>query len=336
MSETFFYNADISKGNFTILDNTCIRDRRLSLKAKGLHTYFMSLPRDWKLYKSELVNHFKDGIDSVNSAIKELVKFGYVEITEQKRTVSGKFSGKCFGFHAIPKVIGDSESRNGFPVTVKPLTDKPSTENPLLLNTNILITNKIKTELTNYENNKVSETVFVKKIRELFEGEYPFDLNFESSVLLFIKNNELNDDSLEDFLIYIFERTKLCNIKKSFEGLYRKLALSKSILIDFKKSVVPQKSEKELQPVAKLITCPICNIEFDEFKFYCPKCNLTFKAIEENNEIEIKIARALLKMNDEERDKLEMAMNKKLKSIGRLFFIKNEKEEFYREYGLIN
>ena len=71
MSETFFYNADISKGNFTILDNTCIRDRRLSLKAKGLHTYFMSLPRDWKLYKSELVNHFKDGIDSVNSAIKE-------------------------------------------------------------------------------------------------------------------------------------------------------------------------------------------------------------------------------------------------------------------------
>lgn len=336
MSETFFYNADISKGNFTILDNTCIRDRRLSLKAKGLHTYFMSLPRDWKLYKSELVNHFKDGIDSVNSAIKELVKFGYVEITEQKRTESGKFSGKCFGFHAIPKVICDSDSRNGFPVTVKPLTDKPSTENPLLLNTNILITNKIKTELTNYENNKVSETVFVKKIRELFEGEYPFDLNFESSVLLFIKNNELNDDSLEDFLIYIFERTKLCNIKKSFEGLYRKLALSKSILIDFKKSVVPQKSEKELQPVAKLITCPICNIEFDEFKFYCPKCNLTFKAIEENNEIEIKIARALLKMNDEERDKLEMAMDKKLKSIGRLFFIKNEKEEFYREYGLIN
>ena len=211
MSETFFYNADISKGNFTILDNTCIRDRRLSLKAKGLHTYFMSLPRDWKLYKSELVNHFKDGIDSVNSAIKELVKFGYVEITEQKRTESGKFSGKCFGFHAIPKVICDSDSRNGFPVTVKPLTDKPSTENPLLLNTNILITNKIKTELTNYENNKVSETVFVKKIRELFEGEYPFDLNFESSVLLFIKNNELNDDSLEDFLIYIFVK-KNCNL----------------------------------------------------------------------------------------------------------------------------
>ena len=118
--------------------------------------------------------------------------------------------------------------------------------------------------------------------------------------------------------------------------MYRKLALSKSILIDFKKSVVPQKTEKELQPVAKLITCPICNIEFDEFKFYCPKCNLTFKAIEENNEIEIKIARALSNLNDEERQKLDVAMDKKLKSIGRLFFIKNEKEEFYREYGLIN
>lgn len=341
MSETFFYNADSSKGNFTILDNTCIRDKRLSLKAKGLHTYFMSLPRDWKLYKSELVNHFKDGIDSVNSAIKELVKFGYVEITEQKRTESGKFSGKCFGFHAIPKVICDSDSRNGFPVTVKPLTDKPSTENPLLLNTNILITNKIKTELTNNENNKVSETVFVKKIQELFEGEYPFDKNFESSVLLFIKNNELKDDRLENYLGYVFERTNLCNVKKSFEGLFRKLALSKSILIDFKKSIVIQNNEnldneKELKPIAKLITCPVCNIEFDEYKFYCPKCNLTFKAIEDNNEIEINIARALSNLNDEERQKLDVAMDKKLKSIGRLFFIKNEKEEFYREYGLIN
>lgn len=326
MSETFFVKQH-KKEKFTILDNTCIRDSRLSWKSKGLHTYLMALPEDWKIYISDLITRSSDGRDSLNTAIKELEEFGYLK-RNFERTENGRFKQFCYVVFESP--ITD------IPFTENPLLEKPFTENPHLLTTKKLNTNKIKTELTNFENNKVSETVFVKKIRELFEGEYPFDLNFESSVLLFIKNNELNDDSLEDFLIYIFERTKLCNIKKSFEGLYRKLALSKSILIDFKKSVVPQKTEKELQPVAKLITCPICNIEFDEFKFYCPKCNLTFKAIEENNEIEIKIARALLKMNDEERDKLEMAMDRKLKSIGRLFFIKNEKEEFYREYGLIN
>ena len=73
MSETFCFNADPTEGNFTILNNTCIRDERLSLKAKGLHTYLMSLPSGWKLYKSELVHHSTDGIDSVNSALKELI-----------------------------------------------------------------------------------------------------------------------------------------------------------------------------------------------------------------------------------------------------------------------
>lgn len=331
MSETFFVKQH-KKEKFTILDNTCIRDYRLSWKSKGLHTYLMALPEDWKIYISDLITRSSDGRDSLNTAIKELEEFGYLK-RNFERTENGRFKQFCYVVFESP--ITD------IPFTENPLLEKPFTENPHLLTTKELNTNKIKTELTNYEKNKVSETVFIKKIRELFEDEYPFDKNFESSVLLFIKNNELNDDSLEDYLSYVFERTKLCNIKKSFEGLFRKLALSKSILIDFKKSIVIQNNEKldnekELKPVVKLFTCPICNIEFDEFQYYCPQCNLDGKSIEENNEIEIKIARALLKMNDEERDKLEMAMDKKLKSIGRLFFIKNEKEEFYREYGLIN
>ena len=151
MSETFCYNADPSEGNYTILNNTCIRDKRLSLKAKGLHTYFMSLPPNWNLYKSELVKHSRDGIDSVNSAIKELVELGYVEITEQKRSADGRFAGKAYGFHAKP-INTDEDTRHGFPVTVKPLTDKPFTENPQLLTTNKLNTNKQKTKLFQYAN----------------------------------------------------------------------------------------------------------------------------------------------------------------------------------------
>ena len=292
----------------------------------------MALPEDWKIYISDLITRSSDGRDSLNTAIKELEEFGYLK-RNFERTENGRFKQFCYVVFESP--ITD------IPFTENPLLEKPFTENPHLLTTKELNTNKIKTELTNYEKNKVSETVFIKKIRELFEGEYPFDSNFESAVVSFIHNNELKDDDLEDYISYVFERTNSCNIKKSFEGLYRKLALSKSILIDFRKTIVIQndeklEKEKDLKPVLKLITCPICNIEFDEFKFYCPRCTLTFKAIEDNNEIEINIARALSTLNEEERQKLDIAMNQKLKSIGRLFFIKNEKEEFYREYGLIN
>ena len=331
MSETFFVKQH-KKEKFTILDNTCIRDSRLSWKSKGLHTYLMALPEDWKIYISDLITRSSDGRDSLNTAIKELEEFGYLK-RNFERTENGRFKQFCYVVFESP--ITD------IPFTENPLLEKPFTENPHLLTTKKLNTNKIKTELTNFENNKVNETVFVKKIRELFEGEYPFDSNFEESVKTFISKNEICNDNIESYLDYVFKRTCMCEIQKSFEGLYRKLALSKSILIDFKKSFVIQNNEKldnekELKPVVKLFTCPICNIEFDEFQYYCPQCNLDGKSIEENNEMEIKIARALLKMNDEERDKLEMAMDKKLKSIGRLFFIKNEKEEFYREYGLIN
>ena len=163
MSETFFVKQH-KKEKFTILDNTCIRDSRLSWKSKGLHTYLMALPEDWKIYISDLITRSSDGRDSLNTAIKELEEFGYLK-RNFERTENGRFKQFCYVVFESP--ITD------IPFTENPLLEKPFTENPHLLTTKKLITNKIKTELTNHDENKVSETVFVKKIKELFEGEYP-------------------------------------------------------------------------------------------------------------------------------------------------------------------
>lgn len=346
MSETFCYNADPSEGNYTILNNTCIRDKRLSLKAKGLHTYFMSLPPNWNLYKSELVKHSRDGIDSVNSAIKELVELGYVEITEQKRSADGRFAGKAYGFHAKP-INTDGDTRHGFPVTVKPLTDKPFTENPQLLTTNILNTNIQKTKLTNYEASSkenvtsgVSESVFVKVIKDLFSGEYPFDKDFESGVRARLSEKEIDESNLESYLKYVFERTKVGNVQKSFEGLFRVLALSNSVIRDFKNSKFCKnesnaKSPETNKPALPQVKCPICNAEFDEFIYYCPKCNLSVKAIKENDKTEIIVKKKLYEMTDSERENFELARMQKLQNLGRQFFIGKEKEEFLKEYGIL-
>lgn len=346
MSETFCYNADPSEGNYTILNNTCIRDKRLSLKAKGLHTYFMSLPPNWNLYKSELVKHSRDGIDSVNSAIKELVELGYVEITEQKRSADGRFAGKAYGFHAKP-INTDEDTRHGFPVTVKPLTDKPFTENPQLLTTNILNTNIQKTKLTNYEASSkenvdrgVSESVFVKVIKDLFSGEYPFDKDFESGVRTRLSEKEVDELNLESYLKYVFERTKVGNVQKSFEGLYRVLALSSSVVRDFKNSSLCKKSTESENLVIKessikRIKCLICGSEFEEFNYYCPKCTLSVDAIKGNDEKEIFVKKRLYEMTDEEKQNFNLARMQKLQSLGRQFFIGNENEVFLKEYGIL-
>lgn len=335
MSDTCFFNADTSEGNFTILNNTCIKDPRLSLKAKGLHTYFMSLPHDWKLYKSELVKHHADGIDSINSAINELTQFGYVEVSEQKRNEAGKFTSKAYGFYAKPSA-SDGNSRNGFTATAKPSTVQPLTENPLLLNTNKLNTIIQKTKLTNYEQS-VSESVFINIIKGLFGGEYLFDNQFEADVLRRLENAEIDLSQLEDYLKYVFERTKIGNPIKSFEGLFRKLALSSSITRDFKLSSQKKVEEDSFKnPYEKKIVCPICGTVFEQYEYYCPACSLSVNAIKSKDEQEITIKSHLYQMSEEERSKCEADYQTLVQQKGRGFLTTNEQIQFYKDYGILD
>ena len=64
--------------NFTIVDNEYLKDQNLSFKAKGILTYFLSLPGDWVIYFDEIITHSKDGIRSFRSGIDELIKEGYI------------------------------------------------------------------------------------------------------------------------------------------------------------------------------------------------------------------------------------------------------------------
>ena len=56
-----------------------LRDSRISLKAKGLLSFLLSLPSDWVIYKTKLTEHFSDGKESINSAWLELEALGYIQ-----------------------------------------------------------------------------------------------------------------------------------------------------------------------------------------------------------------------------------------------------------------
>ena len=137
------------KTNFTIIGNTGLKDKRLTLKAKGLLAYMLSLPDDWTFYETELMEHSKDGRDAIRSALKELEGAGYL-VRHQKREDSGKFGQKEW------KVWDE-------PLTDEPLTENPSAvnptaDNPTLLSTNELSTNELSTDKTN--NNHQDEDAY--------------------------------------------------------------------------------------------------------------------------------------------------------------------------------
>ena len=121
MAETYFIKEKKEK-NYTVIDNTFIRDIRLSWKAKGLMTYLLSLPEDWEVYVDEIIKHSTDGEAGLRAAIKELIKYGYIEF-ERLRNEKGVFIKGLYRIIECPRLEN-------------PNVEKPRVENQALLNTN--------------------------------------------------------------------------------------------------------------------------------------------------------------------------------------------------------
>lgn len=78
--------------DYTIMGNAHLKNKEMSLKAKGLLSVMLSLPNDWDYSVAGLVSICKESEASVKSALDELKKFGYLAITKKmpNETDSGK------------------------------------------------------------------------------------------------------------------------------------------------------------------------------------------------------------------------------------------------------
>ena len=72
--------------DYTVMSNYHLRDRSLSLKAKGLLSLMLSLPEDWDYTMKGLARICKDGIDSSSGGIRELEAHGYDQPPCQNET----------------------------------------------------------------------------------------------------------------------------------------------------------------------------------------------------------------------------------------------------------
>ena len=64
--------------NFTVMSNFHLRDKQLSLKAKGLLSQMLSLPEDWDYTLSGLAHINKESKTAIRSAVNELERTGYL------------------------------------------------------------------------------------------------------------------------------------------------------------------------------------------------------------------------------------------------------------------
>ncbi len=90
--------------NYTIMSNYHLQDLRISLKAKGLLSFMLSLPDDWDFTLQGLATCCKEGVDAIRQALRELEDNGYLRRTRRRRT-NGRLS--CHTYDIFEKPQGE-------------------------------------------------------------------------------------------------------------------------------------------------------------------------------------------------------------------------------------
>ena len=140
---------------YTVMSNHHLRNKELSLKAKGLLSQMLSLPDDWDYTLAGLSHINKESIDAIRTAIWELERAGYI-IRQQGRDAKGKMTAieyTIFEKPQLPQPILDcpmlENPTPGKPILENPIPDNPTSENPTQLNKDISSNYQQNTDLSN-------------------------------------------------------------------------------------------------------------------------------------------------------------------------------------------
>lgn len=122
--------------NYTVMSNYHLKEKNMSLKAKGLLSVMLSLPDNWDYTIAGLSAICKENETAIKSALKELQNFGYLHIVKKlpNQTKSGRIEYEYIVYET-PKQEGEKQGVENLGVEFL------GVENQRQLNTNKLNTN---------------------------------------------------------------------------------------------------------------------------------------------------------------------------------------------------
>ncbi|MDE6732663.1 MAG: helix-turn-helix domain-containing protein [Oscillospiraceae bacterium] len=229
-------------GNFTVMSNYHLKDRRLSYKAKGLLSVMLSLPPDWDYTLGGLAVIANDGAAGVRSAVRELERYGYL-VRVQLRDERGRMSVNEYAVYESPELNPNfspeldtehgqaqrEKARDFFvsPSSENPPTDNPPTEKPTRSTYNKLNTYKSKTQISNHSSSRASraeredeDRIFCEEnnsvcqsseyYRDVIRGNIDYDFLYENRENPVLK---INIDRIDELISIM--ASVLCSRKKT-------------------------------------------------------------------------------------------------------------------------
>ena len=112
--EMAVFRVEKNRG-YTVMSNHHLRNKDLSLKAKGLLSQMLSLPEDWDFTLKGLSLINREQIDAIRAAVRELEQAGYI-VRSRERDSQGRLRGADYIIYEQPQ----------------PVPDSPTLENPTL------------------------------------------------------------------------------------------------------------------------------------------------------------------------------------------------------------
>ena len=229
------------RSNFTVVDNTFIRDKNLSLKAKGLMLLMLSLPPEWDYSVAGLAAICREGMTAIRASLKELEQNHYL-IRERKNNEKGYFVYEYI-LKEIPEpphkenlhtVEGHAEEGH----TDIAHADEAQTENRTQLNKEELKKDLLKKDLVNKEKSKgLSEIQADEILVELVSDSELRDMYHEYILM----REEIGAPLTQRSLKLLIAR---CERLSEFDIGLQKAMIEQSCLQQWKSVYPPSKNEK--------------------------------------------------------------------------------------------
>ena len=163
--------------DYTIMSNYHLKEKNMSLKAKGLLSVMLSLPDNWDYSISGLVAISLENETSIKSALSELKKLGYLEVIKlmPNESETGRID-YIYNIYEKPKQEGKKQEVENLPLEILDV------ENQGQLNTNnkynnINIINTKKQNIDYINNNSSSSIEKCDTIYDFLEQNFGRTLN---------------------------------------------------------------------------------------------------------------------------------------------------------------
>lgn len=126
-------SVNTSKHNFTPISNELIQNTKLTLEARALVMFIISLPESWIIYKQQVQRALNMNKTKFNRVWKECVIAGYIKVIKE-RAALGRFN---YHYLITDRLTEGGLTAGGFSVGGEPVSKEKKEEEKIYQEKNI-------------------------------------------------------------------------------------------------------------------------------------------------------------------------------------------------------